>query len=585
MVLFSRILALALVTLSVFVSLNATAQTSSGMDSGKAAEVHTSQALLDASLFYEILIGEILYRSGEPETSYSLLLEAARRSNDEKLYQRATDIALQSRSGESALSAAQAWKKAWPKSREANRYVLQILLALNRIEQTSGPLREELNQTPFPAKAASLLALPQLYRRASDKQLAAAVVEKALADHLNDPSSGPAAWAAVGRMRLQAGNRAGAMDAARRAQTLDPTSEGPAVLGLELMESGAPEAEPLIRGLMDGNPSPELRMSYARLLLELQRYAEARQQLQTVTQERPDLTQAWLVQAALQLQDGNLAEAEASLHRFAELAQPGSTSGPHPISMTPAYLLHAQIEEKRGDYARAEGWLNRIHNDKDLFSVQTRKASLLARQGKLTEARALLRSMPASTDEARRMNLLAEVQLLRDARAFNEAFALQESIVANSPDDDDLVYELAMLADKTGRHGLMEQLLRQIMQRKPGFHHAYNALGYSFAERGIHLTEARELILKALSHAPDDPYITDSLGWVEFRLGNLDQARRLLETAFKARPDAEIAAHLGEVLWTMGEKDRAISIWKEGKRLNAEHETLRETLKRLGATL
>ena len=132
---------------------------------------------------------------------------------------------------------------------------------------------------------------------------------------------------------------------------------------------------------------------------------------------------------------------------------------------------------------------------------------------------------------------------------------------------------------------MMEQLLRQIMQRKPGFHHAYNALGYSFAERGIHLTEARELILKALSHAPDDPYITDSLGWVEFRLGNLDQARRLLETAFKARPDAEIAAHLGEVLWTMGEKDRAISIWKEGKRLNAEHETLRETLKRLGATL
>ena len=585
MVQFFRLLAATLATVLAIGTPTAWAQPTSGPGSSQNNEFKPSAALLDATLFYEILMGEILTRGGDPGTGYSLMLEAARRSNDERLYQRATDIALQSRSGDSALVAAQAWKDAWPASREANRYVLQILIALNRIEETAGPLKQELETAPASGKAASLLALPQLYRRASDKTLAANVVEKALVNDLADPSAGAAAWTAVGRMRLMADNKSGALDAARRGQSLDPLSDGPAVLALELMEGGTTDAEPLLRRYLEGKPTPELRMAYARLLLELQRYTEARQQVQIVTQDKPDLIQAWLVQAALQFQDGSLDAAEASLQRFAALAESTTDSESNRVSMTPAYLLHAQIAEKRGDFASAENWLSRIENEKDLFSAQTRRASLLARQGKLTQARALLRSMPAATDEARRMIMLAEVQLLRDARAFDEAYTLQEKVVAQTPDDDDLVYELAMLADKTGRHDVMERLLRQIMQRKPGYHHAYNALGYSFAERGIRLAEARELVLKALSHAPDDPFITDSLGWVEFRLGNLEQARRLLETAYKIRPDAEIAAHLGEVLWSMGEKDRAMVIWKESARLNADNETLRETLKRLGVSL
>ena len=585
MVHFFRLLAATLATVLATGTPTAWAQPTSGTGSSQNNELKPSAALLDATLFYEILIGEILTRGGDPGTGYSLMLEAARRSNDERLYQRATDIALQSRSGESALVAAQAWKGAWPTSREANRYVLQILIALNRIEETAAPLKQELETAPAPGKAASLLALPQLYRRAADKTLAATVVEKALVNDLADPSAGAPAWTAVGRMRLMADNKSGALDAARRGQSLDPLSDGPAVLALELMEGGTTDAEPLLRRYLEGKPTPELRMAYARLLLELQRYTEARQQVQIVTQDKPDLIQAWLVQAALQFQDGSLDAAEASLQRFTALAESTTDSESNRVSMTPAYLLHAQIAEKRGDFASAENWLSRIENEKDLFSAQTRRASLLARQGKLTQARALLRSMPAATDEARRMIMLAEVQLLRDARAFDEAYTLQEKVVAQTPDDDDLVYELAMLADKTGRHDVMERLLRQIMQRKPGYHHAYNALGYSFAERGIRLAEARELVLKALSHAPDDPFITDSLGWVEFRLGNLEQARRLLETAYKIRPDAEIAAHLGEVLWSMGEKDRAMVIWKESARLNADNETLRETLKRLGVSL
>jgi Flp pilus assembly protein TadD len=124
-------------------------------------------------------------------------------------------------------------------------------------------------------------------------------------------------------------------------------------------------------------------------------------------------------------------------------------------------------------------------------------------------------------------------------------------------------------------------LLRRIIAEKPDYHHAYNALGYSLADRNIRLGEARQLILKALEFAPGDPFISDSLGWVEFRSGNAAEALRILQSAFKSRPDAEIAAHLGEVMWSLGKREQAMGIWKEGLALNADNETLLETLKRL----
>jgi tetratricopeptide (TPR) repeat protein len=153
--------------------------------------------------------------------------------------------------------------------------------------------------------------------------------------------------------------------------------------------------------------------------------------------------------------------------------------------------------------------------------------------------------------------------------------------MTHSPEDLDLIYEHAMTAEKLGRLDEMEQLLRRVIRLKPDFHAAYNALGYSLADRNLRLPEAKALIQKAVAFAPTDPFIRDSLGWVEFRLGNQAEALRLLESAFKARPDAEIAAHLGEVMWRMGQRERAQAIWEEGKQLNPDNETLLETIKRL----
>ena len=585
MVPFFRYLAASLVIVLAFGAKPSWAQFPAAPQDPPNHDRSASNALLDATLFYEILLGEIVTRGGDSATGYSLMLEAARRSNDEQIYRRAVDIALQSRSGDPALTAAQAWATAWPRSIDAHRYVLQILVALNRVEESATPLQQVMALHGATDRAAFLWALPSLYAKVSDKALAASVVEKALQDSLVDPAVSSIAWTVTGRLRLVAGNQQGALEAVRKAQGQAPLEDKPALLALELLEAGVTEAEPVLRRYLDGRPSPEIRMAYARLLLEWQRYTEAQQQLGYVTSEKPDLPQAWMAQAALQFQDNNLNDAEASLEKYAALVDPNRNAATGRVGMTPAYLLRAQIAEKRGDYIAAEQWLARIENEQDLFSVQVRRASLLARQGKLAEARALIRSIPADNDEARNMNLRAEVQLLRDARQYREAYSLQKSLVDQSPADDDLTYELAMLADKLGEHRAMEHLLRQIMVRNPSYHHAYNALGYSLAERGARLAEAKELILKALSFAPKDPFITDSLAWVEFRQGNSAEALRLLEIAFGMRPDADIAAHLGEVLWAQGNQERAKAIWRESLRLNPDNETLRETLQRLNIKL
>ena len=142
-----------------------------------------------------------------------------------------------------------------------------------------------------------------------------------------------------------------------------------------------------------------------------------------------------------------------------------------------------------------------------------------------------------------------------------------------------------MVAEKLNRLDDMERLLRRLIVLKPENQNAYNALGYSFADRRVRLDEARTLIQKAMQLAPEDPFIADSLGWVEFRLGNTVEASRILEAAYKQRPDPEIGAHYGEVLWHAGEKERAVSIWKEAALADAENETLQETLKRLRVKL
>ena len=545
---------------------------------------------LDAALFYRLLVGEITAREGDAGAGFALILDSARKTNDAQLYQRAVEIALQSRSGDAALQAAQAWRQAQPNAQDANRYVLQILIALNRIQDTLEPLKRGLELASDAERTRAISVIPRAFARAGDKKMAASVVQNALSTYVINPTTAAAAWTTVARMRLAAGDAAEALDAAKKGQAADVKAEGPVLVALEIMTPRLPAAEAVVKKYLSDNPPPvpEIRMGYARSLLDAQRYSEAATQLQIVIKDKPGYAPAWLVLGSLQLQDNQLALAQTSLERYVALSlaanQQGEEDEPN-RGLTQAYLSLAQIAEKRKDYAGAEAWINKIEDSADMMQAQTRRASIQASRGQLAEGRQLIRSLPERNPGDARLKVLAEIGLLRDLKQYQLAYDLLSQTSATSPQDTDLIYDQAMMAEKLGQLPEMERLLRRVIAIKPDAYNAYNALGYSFADRNVRLAEAKQLIQKALEFVPNDPYIQDSLAWVEFRMGNNVEAVKIFAGAFQTKPDAEIAAHYGEVLWTLGQRDKALGIWRQGQLLNPENETLVETLRRLKVKL
>ncbi len=535
---------------------------------------------LDASLFYQLLVGEMAARTGDSGTGYAVLLDAARKTNDQRLYERAVEVAMVARNGDAALDAVQAWARAYPSSQLANLYHFQILVGLNRVAQTVEPLKRQLAALDAPARRALIMQLPRYFVRVSDKAQASAALEKALATELTNPTTGAAAWTSIGLLRMQAENPTQALQALEQAMTLDPKAQEPVLVALELAGPALPAIEPLVQQFLERTPTPDVRMGYARFLINSQRYGDAYQQIVRVTTEKPELPEAWLVRGSLEVQDNKMEGAQTSLKRYLGLAAAGFDAPTPARGTTQALLLLAQAAESQGRLDEASAYLDQIGSVDEPLRIQRRRAAILARQGKLEAARELLRSTPETRSGDALAKVNAEAQLLRDERRFDLAYTVLQEAMARFPDDSDLTYDLAMVAERLNRIDEMETLLRQVIAKNPKHHSAYNALGYSLADRNIRLAEARQYVQKALSFAPDDPYIVDSLGWVEFRDGNHDEALRLLQSAYKARPDAEIAAHLGEVLWTIGQRDAANSIWQDGLTLNPHNDTLLQTIRR-----
>ena len=509
--------------------------------------VKVENSALSGELLYEILLGEMNLREGQPAAAYSLILDAARKSNDSRLYGQAVEIALKARSGDGALKAARAWTQAFPQDREANSQLLQILLALNQVNESLEPLKQELALAPNAERVEVINLIPRHYARVSDKSKATEVVQVALQPYMHQSDLSATAWTTLGRLRIASEDLPGALEAAQKGHQADTRATAPALLAMELMGKQVTAAEAIVTDTLRKQSSPELAMGYVRVLIELQRYDDAYQQLQTLTSKTPKFADAWLVLGSMQFEKNELISAEASLSRYVALAKddPRQTRG--------------------------------------MAQAQARRAAMYVKQGKVSEARQLIRSMPANTPEDARVRLTTEVQLLRDLRQWQEAFDLLER--SQIQEDIDLLYEQAMLAEKLNRIDVMEKLLRQVIAQNPEYYNAYNALGFSLADRNVRLQEAKELIVKALSFAPEDPFIIDSLGWVEFRMGNLTAALTQLQKAYKIRPDVEIAAHLGEVLWKLNRKDEALQVWQEGLKASPDNETLQDTLRRLQAKI
>ena len=573
---------------------------------GQAGEpsAQIENSALSGPLFHQLLISEIELREGDLAASYQLMLDAARRTGDEQLYRRATEIALQGRAGDEALGAVKAWRQAVPTSAEALRYQIQLLVQLNRTADAVEPLQALLKITAPGQRSSLINALPRFLARSSDRTIAANALEQALLPYINEPDTRVAARVTVGRGWLLAINGTKALALAQSAHEMDRSAEGPAGLALEMLP-GTPDAEAIVQDQLAAKPdSTGVRLLYVRALLTGQRLADATAQLETLTRNAPQLPQAWLTLGALHVQLREPAAAIVALNKYIELVEAGAmpaaaadatTASADADDETPpatkedalirGWLLLSQAADQQGDLKAADAWLAKIDSPRRLVEVQVRRASLLAREGKVAQARALIKRLPEKTPEDARLKVMAEAQVLRDAKLWADANTLLAQANQRYPDDVELIYEQSMMFEKLNKLADMERLLRRVIALKPDHQHAYNALGYSLAERNVRLPEARTLIKKALELSPGEPSITDSLGWVEYRLGNREEAIRLLRDAYRGQPDAEIAAHLGEVLWVNGQADEARRVLREARQRDATNEVLRATLARLRVDL
>ena len=488
---------------------------------------------------------------------------------------------MQARSGEAALQAAQTWKRELPEAHEPSRYILQILLALNRIEDAGQALATSVDELPENEKQGAIISIPSVFARVNDKALAARVVEKALGHSLTQHPLQATAWTTIGRMRRDAQQWPQAMDAAIQGHASDPQAPGPLILGRSLLPKGSADIRRMLDQAMQGTVAPDLRLGYARSLIALQATAEGQAQLQKLTQVNPEFAPGWLLLGMLQLDLNQPEQARQSLVRHVDLAK-NSSDPEQQVGLTEALMALSQLAQQQGEFEQAGRWLNQIPASADPVRLAIRRAELLDQQGRTEEARLVLTQAQPVTAQQGRRKVLALSGWLRDHQQAAQAHDLLAPALRQDPEDAELLSEQSLVLEKLQRHAEMEVVLRQLMRAHPQDPQAYNALGYSLADRGIRLEEARTLIVKAVELAPQDPFIQDSLGWVEFRLGRAAEATRILRAAWQARPDAEIAAHLGEVLWTQGQRDDAGAIWREGLMLKSANETLQETIRRLG---
>lgn len=551
------------------------------------AKPPVQNSAMDGALFYQILVAEVQANAGDAGSAYQLYLESARRHQIGQLYQRAVEIALRGRAGEQALTAAKAWRQAMPQSKEASEYTAQILLALGRTSDLAAPLRTLIQLTPTPQQPQVLASLPRTVARLNDKRAAAQVIDEATQPWRQPPLELAEAWSASAEGWMQAKDYDKSMAALEKAVALKPALPNPGLIAIDLMNVD-PRAEQFVKQQLARPDAPSLvRLAYGRKLAGTQRYAESAEQLEQLLATQPDQMGTWVTLAAVRLELKQLDKAEAALQPVLNAAA-GDNKAAAPNAAAPdandteqAYLLMSQIAEQRNQLAQSSAWLDRADPKHERLNIQAQRARLLVKQGKIAEARKLIRELPETEPRDAVMKVQAEAQLLRDARQWEEAYKVLGEATKRFPDDSDLLYDQAMLGERLNKFTEMEAQLRKVMEMAPDNPNAFNALGYSLADRGIRLDEARTLIKKALELRPGDAFITDSLGWLEFRAGNGAEALRILNEAYQARPDPEIAAHLGEVLWTQGKQDEARQLWQDALKREPDNDTLKETLTRL----
>ena len=524
---------------------------------------------LTETILYEFLIAEIAAQRGDIGLAAQAYVDLAKRTRDPRIARRATEMAMFARMSNAAVEAARIWRDADPRSTRALQALVGLLIAVNRFDEAEPHVKQMLS-APGADVGEMFSQVGRTLAGASNKA-GALQLARALAASYADNAQ---AHFAVAQVALSGGNEAVALEEIRRARELRADWESAVLLEAQILQRRSNiEALQAMRGFLKANPaSREVRLAYARALVADKRLPEARSEFQGLLASYPDNTDVIYAVALLSLQMNDHAVAETNLKRLLQLDYRDK-------DVVRLYL--GQIAEDQKRLPDALTWYNAVEPGEQYLLSRTRYAQVLAKQGQLEQARAWLRASEVTDSQQSTQLLLSEAQLLRDANQSQLAFDLLSRELDRLPNNPDLLYDHAMLAEKIERLDVLESSLRKLIGIRPEHAHAYNALGYSLADRNLRLSEARDLIEKALTLAPEDAFIIDSMGWVLFRQGQFAEAIQYLRRAFAARPDAEIAAHLAEVLWVSGERAEAERIVKDSLDKFPGNDQLLNTLKRI----
>jgi tetratricopeptide (TPR) repeat protein len=531
---------------------------------------------LTPEVLYRILVGDVAMQRGDAALAARAYFEAARDARDPILARRATEIALFARQRSLALDSARLWQELDPKADRARQMVASLAMS-----GAGSDLKAELQRVLIEAAAndkslgEAFLQINQALAAQTDKTAAFRLVQ----DLAKPYPKVPEAWFAVAlagyNTRLTDPEiTAAAMAAADQALELKPGWDRAALIKADILAKGSPDAAiAFLKQFLATNPDARaVAGALAQLYVEQKRFADARAIFQKLWDEEPEDREFEFAVAAISLQMKDYATAQRLL---LELDQVGYGDK----GVVPFYL--AQLAEETKHYDEAIARYREVTDGDRAWLAKLRIGAMTAKKGDLAGARSYLEGLQPESPDQRVELAQTQAQLVRDAGDYKDAYAILTAALERQPDSIDLLYDVAMVAEKLDRIDEVEARLKRLIELKPDNAQALNALGYTLVDRTRRVAEGLNLIEKALQIAPDDPFILDSMGWAKYRMGNLDDSEKFLRRAFGDQADPEIAAHLGEVLWAKGERDRATEIWQSQLKTSPDNAVLIETMRRL----
>jgi tetratricopeptide (TPR) repeat protein len=525
------------------------------------------QEPLTEQMLFDILLGEIAGQRGRLDVSAPAYLEAALNSNDPRVAERAIQIATFAQQYDIALKAARHWLALDSSNVEARKVVTALALKLGDTDEVIAQLDYLIRTSANPQEGFQLATV--ILAQHADKTAALAAIEKLAARYPDNVD----ARLAVCRIAILAEDLDRAQTAVDQALRLQPDLPQALILKAQILirQDKKPQALQILETAVAQQPqSADLHLAYGRMLLDAGDLQGSREQFRAVVKLSPDNTDAIYSLALLELETGQLESGEQHLKQLLEVEDKQQS----------VYYYLGYAAQQRGDVEAALEWYGKVEEGEYWTQARLRMAKILAAQGRLDEVRKEMQELRRNNPENAVDYYLIEGQVLSDLAMYQEAYALYAEALESNPQDEDLLYAQALVAEQLDRVEVAEQYMRQILEQDPDNVRTLNALGYTLADRTDRYAEARQLIEKAYAQKPDDPAIIDSMGWVQYRLGNLEEARRYLQQAYDMTGDGEIGAHLGEVMWMQGDQAGARRVWQESLKSAPDNPVIKEVINR-----